>query len=170
MFYQRELRWAEEAEALKPELHHERISPVAVVKAEEDPAAWQGWRVRHVAAPEEVFGRELPRSWEYTFDFGRYCVGFPVFHFEFSGLFDAPFRLEVKLAEVPCELGRDFTTYRGDLGRGWLQEALVVEDAAPAAIRLPRRYAFRYLKLKVVVNSTYKVVLRSVQCDTVSSD
>ena len=93
MFYQRELRWAEEAEALKPELHHEPISPVAVVEAEEDPAAWQGWKVRRVAAPEEVFGRELPRSWEYTFDFGRYCVGFPVFHFEFSGLFDAPFRL-----------------------------------------------------------------------------
>lgn len=169
MFYQRELRWAEEAEALKPELHHEPISPVAVVEAQEDPAAWQGWKVRRVAAPGEVFGRELPRSWEYTFDFGRYCVGFPIFHFEFSGLFDAPFRLEVKLAEVPCELGRDFTTYRGDLGRGWLQEALVVEDAAPAAIRLPRRYAFRYLKLKVVVNSTYKVVLRSVQCDTVSA-
>ncbi len=169
MFYQQELRWAEEAELLKPRLTHEPVPAAAVVQAKENPAAWQGWTVERIAAPEEIYGRELPRSWEYTFDFGRYCVGSPILNFEFTGLFDAPFRLEIKMAETPYELARDFSTYHGGLGRGWLQEALIVEDSAVSEIRLPRRYAFRYLKLNVERNSSYHVVLRGVRCDTVSS-
>ncbi|PVY40951.1 hypothetical protein [Victivallis vadensis] len=169
MFYQEELRWAREAEALKPHLIHEMISTVSVVRTEEDSAVWQGWKIRPIASPEDIFNRELPHTWEYTFDFGRFCVGFPVLDFEFIGLFDAPFRLEIKMAETPCELARDFSSYHGDLGRSWLQEALIVEDVAVSTIRLPRRYAFRYLKLRVVGNFTYKVILRNVRCDTVSA-
>lgn len=170
MFYRRELRWAEEAEALKPYLNHELFPAVDVVRVREESAAWQGWAVERAAAPEEIYGKELPRSWEYTFDFGRYCVGFPVLEFEFTKRVDAPFRLELKMAETPYELARDFNTYHGSLGRGWLQEALVVEDTAVPVIRLPRRYAFRYLKLKVECNSSYyKVILRNVRCDTVTA-
>lgn len=118
MFYRRELRWAEEAEALKPYLNHELFPAVDVVRVREESAAWQGWAVERAAAPEEIYGKELPRSWEYTFDFGRYCVGFPVLEFEFTKRVDAPFRLELKMAETPYELARDFNTYHGSLGRG----------------------------------------------------
>ena len=115
MFYQQELRWAEEAEALKPCLNHELLPAADVVCVREEPAAWQGWTVDRVAAPEEIYGKEQPCSWEYTFDFGRYCVGFPVLEFEFTKRMDAPFRLELKMAETPYELARDFNTYHGSL-------------------------------------------------------
>lgn len=169
LFYHKELQWAAEAEDLKPELHHKTIPARTIVIPVADPAAWQGWKTAATAAPETVYGRKLPRSWEYVFDFGRLCVGYPVLEFEFTGLYDAPFRLELKMAETPYELARDFSTYCGTLGRGWLQEALLIEDVPRPHLRLERRYAFRYLKLKVTVNSSYKVALRSVSCDTVTA-
>lgn len=104
MFYQQELRWAAEAEALKPCLNHELLPAADVVCAREEPAAWQGWTVDRIAAPEEIYGKEQPRSWEYTFDFGRYCVGFPVLEFEFTKRVDAPFRLELKWRKLLMNL------------------------------------------------------------------
>lgn len=170
MYYQQEVQWAAAAEALKPQLIHRIVQPVAMVKAVEDPAVWQGWRCERIASPQEVLGQAQPTCWEHTFDFGTLCVGYVTLKLQIQGIVDAPLRIEVKFAETPCELGREFHTYQGDLSRSWLQEALIVEDNPPEEIALPRRYTFRYLRLRVVVNSSaYQVTLKQVLCDTVSS-
>ena len=42
MYYGSEQRWADEAESLKPVLHHYVVEAKAIVRPEESPAAWQG--------------------------------------------------------------------------------------------------------------------------------
>ncbi len=170
MFYQHELEWAAEAERLAPVLFHETRRPQQLIETVKDETVWQGYRTRAIGKPEEVYNRELPDSWEYCFDFGDYCVGTIAFDFDYSAPVDAPFRLEVKMAETPYELAYDFSTYNAPLGRGWLQDALLVEDQPGKTLTLPRRYAFRYIKLKVTCNSIYyKAILRDIRCDAVTS-
>ncbi len=123
------------ARDLEPELHERRI-----------PAA---------AVPEGALHRKLPRDWSFRFDFGEYCVGEVELRFRFLTRPDAPLRLRYKLAETRYELDRDFDSYQGTLGRGWLQDGVLVLDDPPEIVRLPRRYAFRYLELSVDHHSSY---------------
>lgn len=170
MYFNDAVRWAEEAEALRPELVHRRVFPVRLVRPVPDPAAWQGWRAVPAGELREVLHVGQPRSWSCTFDMGEYCVGYIELTFRFRGRIDAPFRFRVKCAESPYELAADFDACRVSLGRGWLQEETFVFDAPPPVIRLPRRYAFRYLELAVESNSPgYVVTPESVCCDAVSS-
>ncbi len=170
MYFSEAPRWAAEAIRLRPELRHRSLTPTGLIRIEADPTAWQGWKAVPAGPLEEVFDVELPRSWSYTFDFGEYCVGYIEIGFGFSRRIDAPFRFRIKLAETPFEMASDFDSYRGGLGRGWLQEESFVFDAPPPVIRLPRRYAFRYLRLTVESNSSYYAVsLKSLRCDAVSS-
>ena len=116
MYFNDAVRWAEEAEALRPELVHRRVFPVRLVRPVPDPAAWQGWRAVPAGELREVLHVGQPRSWSCTFDMGEYCVGYIELTFRFRGRIDAPFRFRVKCAESPYELAADFDACRVSLG------------------------------------------------------
>jgi hypothetical protein len=104
-------------------------------------------------------------------DFGRHLTG----HFSFSisgegrGV-DAPARLKLTFGEVPAEVAQPFDPYPGGLGRAWLQDEVINLDVLPAVIEMPRRYAFRYLKLEVVDTSpNYAVRIGNLKATALSS-
>ena len=108
MFSGKSEQWKMVARALKRPLNHQWADADSVVRIVSDPSCRQGFRQEVIAPVGEILGKELPSDWEYTFDFGRYCVGYPVIVLDYHGIFDAPFRLEYKLAETPYECQFDF--------------------------------------------------------------
>jgi len=169
-YYPDSASWLALAETLKPSLYKSEVSPRSVIAVEKDADAFQGWRVTVAGEPSEAGNHLWQRCDSQAWDFGSYCVGYLRFDLEIDGIVDCPLRLEIKLAETPAELGEDFSEYQGSLGRGWLQEEILVLDEPGGTIRLPRRYAFRYVKITALYNADgYSFRLKNPVCETVTS-
>lgn len=105
------------------------------------------------------------------YDFGDHQVGYITIKLASRGSYpDAPAFLKLKMAERLVEFHEDTDTYDGWLSRGWIQEEWIHIDEFPVEIRLPRRYAFRYIEIEVLATSAkYQLVVENVQCEAVSS-
>lgn len=136
----------EKAEALRPTLLHSKI-------------ALHGHDVA------------LDNGDEAVFDFGKHCVGYVSIDFESVGHHqDAPFHFLVQFAEREIEFREDPKEYRGWISPSWIQEEQVHIDVLPRKYRFERRFAFRYVKVRVLaVSSNYKVRIRGIEVDAVSS-
>lgn len=140
--------WIKKAEENKPEIKHEKIYPV-----------------------ENFDKRELHTGDSIVMDFGNHYVG----HFSFHGITagspqDAPVFLKLKFCESKRELSEDSTNYHGWISRGWIQEEWLHIDVLPAEIRMPRRYAFRYVKIDIVdVSSKFSLIIDDAYVDAVTS-
>lgn len=106
-----------------------------------------------------------------TLDFGTHYVGYLTLKLSTVGShFDAPAWLRIKFAERLCELSENAEDYHGWISKGWIQQEQLHIDVFPCALRLPRRYAFRYVQLEVLdISSKYSLVLESAAIDAVSS-
>ncbi|MDE6589107.1 MAG: sugar hydrolase, partial [Oscillospiraceae bacterium] len=83
---------------------------------------------------------------------------------------DAPAYLRLRFGEIPYEIAADLSDYRGEVSRSWIQEEVIHVDVLPNLVRLPRRYAFRYLEIAVLDTSPkYRVVVDDVVCTHVTS-
>jgi hypothetical protein len=104
-------------------------------------------------------------------DFGRHLTGHLRFAIAGEGRgVDAPARLKLTFGEVPAEVAEPFDPYKGGLSRAWLQDEVINVDVLPAKIEMPRRYAFRYLKIEVVDTSpNFGVRLSDISADAISS-
>ena len=166
-----EQKWLAVAEGLKPRLRRTLVTPAGIVRMVADNAQFLHWRTDSVS-PTEAFGERLLRCGDSAVvDFGRHLTG----HFSFSisgegrGV-DAPARLKLTFGEVPAEVAQPFDPYQGGLGRAWLQDEVVNLDVLPAVVEMPRRYAFRYVKLEVVDTSpNYAVRIGKMQATALSS-
>ena len=149
-----EQRWLAVAESLTPRLNATPVAPAGIVSMVADPAAFLRWRVEQVSPPEALSQRLLRRGDTAVIDFGRHLTG----HFAFSiagegrGV-DSPARLKLTFGEVPAEVAQPLDPYHGGLSRAWLQDEVINIDVLPATVEMPRRYAFRYVKLEVVDTS-----------------
>lgn len=96
--------------------------------------------------PQQV----LERGSEITLDLGNHYVGYLSFRLDWvEEYLDAPVRLYVKFCETERELQDDFSAYKGSLCASWLQdEVLNLDD--PGEYHMPRRYAARYIRLRVL--------------------
>lgn len=166
-------RWLAEAERLTPVLLSEITSPVSLVEVVADPAGFQGWRVQDAPEPDpaELKDRPLRQGDAVTLDFGRHQVGYVTLSLRSDKWFnDAPVRLRLVFGEVPAEVVEPLDPYPGSLSRAWLQDVQVDVDVLPGSIRLPRRYAFRYLRIEVVDTSPqFAVRIGEITCETVTS-
>ena len=64
----------------------------------------------------------------------------------------------------------DSTDYDGWISRGWIQEEFIHIDVLPAELKLPRRYAFRYMEIEAIDTSLkWQMVVEDVYCTSVSS-
>ena len=149
----RRTAWLEKAEACKPCLVRREVAPTRLVEVVSDKASFQGWRVVSSGASDDVLRRPLARGDVFTFDFGEHIVGTVALRLaDFGMAVDAPMRLRLTFAEVPLELVAEEPATAG-LSLAWIQHETVVLDTVPSEVRLPRRYAFRYMKVEVAACS-----------------
>ena len=90
-----------------------------------------------------------------VFDLGNYCVGKAHLKLSALGVFDAPVLIKFFFAETESELAVNVNEYNGTLSGGWLQEEIVHVDELPCTLRLPRRYACRYIRMEIMAKSPY---------------
>jgi alpha-L-rhamnosidase len=163
--------WLEQAERATPKLFRKTMLPVAVVTAEKDPASFQGWKTVARGKPESVCHRRLQQGESFILDFGEHFTGQLTFSLrQFDIPVDAPVRLAMVFGEVPAEVAEAFDPYPGTLARSWLQDEVVNVDDVPRTVTLPRRYAFRYVKVTVVSASKYsKFGFAEIHAEAVTS-
>lgn len=153
---QRRAAWLEKAEKATPALLRTPKKPVAVVTVASDPAAFQGWKVGSTAEVGSVCDRPLKPGDSFILDFGEHLAGHVQLGLRaFDVPVDAPVRLQLVFGEVLAEVAEPFDPYTGGLTRAWLQDETVNIDVVPQTVSLPRRYAFRYLKVTVASCSTH---------------
>ena len=105
------------------------------------------------------------------FDFQEHLVGYVTLSFSTEGSHpDAPAWIEVQFAEREQELSEDADKYHGWVSKSWIQQERIHLDTFPCRLRLPRRYAFRYLKLTVLgISTKYRLKVEEASCEAVSS-
>ena len=148
-------RLLEKAAALTPALHYTPCpAPAACrVNGEEIP-------------PEALAEKPLRRGDQAVLDFGRHIVGRLTLSLDQTGSFqDAPAFIRLDFAEIPGELAEDPMKYSGWISSSWIQREEVHIDVLPAQLSLPRRYAFRYVRLTVLDTSPkYSLLVRGASC------
>ena len=140
-------QWATKAKELIPKLKHWTMTPVAMVEPVADPKAWQGVRMRPVQ-PQASY----QRGDIIYFDFGEHAVGHISLDISIVGHeYDSPAYFRILAAELPYEFEFKPEKWNHWLSMAWMQEEYVKFDKIPKGVELPRRYAFRYLAIEVLV-------------------
>lgn len=161
--------FVEKATACDPKLLQWQILPKELICAERDE---QG---RGVIASREPVScmqeRRLQKGDKICLDFGDHHVGYVTLRLSSAGSpQDAPAFLRLKFAEVVGELLDDSDSYEGWISKGWIQEEYFHIDVLPCELKLPRRYAFRYLEIMAIDTSQkFQVVVDSAELTAVSA-
>ena len=156
----------EKAEQNEPILYKKIIRTGTFGEPVLDDSNWFQYRFEKKEAPKSVMNGD-----SFYIDFGNYYVG----HLSFEMLMleqypDAPVKLHIKFAENLYELMSDYDTYEGTLPGAWLQQETIYIDE-PSVIKLPRRYAFRYLKFTVDSSGYFRapVAFRNFEIEATTS-
>ena len=148
--------WLEKAEAATPLLRSTEKHPVAVIEVEKNTAAFQGWKAVRPVPVDSVCNRPLVPGDGFILDFGEHMTGYFTFSLRsFDITVDAPVRLSFVFGETLAEVAEPLDPYSGTLSRSWLQDETVNIDEVPQTVHMPRRYAFRYVKVTVPAASRY---------------
>ena len=129
-------------------LHRRTVNCRREVRPVRDVAAWQQWCFEPAG---EFSRRKMSAGEEYFFDFGKQLVGSPSLTFDCGEFvdYDAPVRLRLRFGELPAETVLGLENFTGTLSRAWYQEEFLIVDLLQGSVTLPRRYAFRYLAIRV---------------------
>ena len=146
----------EKAEKLKPDLHRIEVKPQKIMKEGK------------VSVLSEMV---LKKDDSVILDFGDHQVGYVTLDLASTGSHqDAPLYLFLRFAESREELVSDPDEYDGWISKGWLQQEYIHVDVLPEKLALPRRYAFRYLEIKVIdVSLKFSLVINDVTVTAVSA-
>ncbi|MBQ9154420.1 MAG: hypothetical protein IJ130_11470 [Solobacterium sp.] len=108
---------------------------------------------------------------EAVYDFGNHYAGYLQIAFDTAGHHpDAPLLFSVQFAEIAQELDHDPESYHGWISGSWLQEERIHMDVLPGVCRLERRYAFRYVRIRIIAASdNYSVRIDGLKAEGVSS-
>ena len=163
------MNYLEKAKELMPKLHEKIYKPIALVEAIPDDNALHGVKIVNGGYVEDLYDTELQNGDIFTLDFGTHIVGYltlkiiPIGHQQ-----DSPLRLRLMFGEMPCEV-MDFE-YTGALSSTWIQDEIINIDTVAVPFTLPRRYAFRYLKIELLGRCTaYKVKFKDISCKAVTA-
>lgn len=156
------------AERLKPVLYEEWAEPKQQVRIRRD---GETYRAEPIETGCDWNQRPLGKGESICLDFGDHMVGYLSFGLEPVGSPpDAPAHIRIKFGEQPCEVGAECADYRGSISSSWIQEEFLHVDVLPGEVCLERRYAFRYVEIKVLdTSSKYRVVISHPVCRKVTS-
>jgi len=159
------------AESLKPALRETAQVPLSLVRPVPAPSTALRWRMDPEGPVEALAQRILRKGDTFTLDFGGHRTGYLSFRLEGVGRgVDAPARLRFTFGEVPSDVAEPFYPYKGGLSSAWLPDEVVNVDCLPQDVRLPRRYAFRYVKVEVLDTSpNFGVQFKDIQARAVTS-
>lgn len=157
--------WLKKAEEYKPTLKETIKHPTGIVKLEKDAAAFQGWKTVNAGGIEQLYNKSFnQKSSGIVVDFGEHLTGYCTFTLTTRrGDMDAPLRLKLTFGEAPAELATPFDPYPGSLSRAWLQDETVTVSVLPATITIPRRIAFRYVKIEWLGSGGYEFGFSDIQ-------
>lgn len=160
-----EARWIRLAEALKPKLRQTVVTPVGVVAPKAAPTAFLRWTMEPQSTVEALSQRSLRRGDSFVLDFGRHMAGYLSFRLTGVGeAVDSPVRLRITFGEAPADVAVPLESYAGTLSHAWLPDETINVDFLPQKVEVPRRHAFRYVKVDVVDTSP-NFAARFDQCE-----
>lgn len=145
-----------------------KIAPVSLVEISRGP---KGNGIVSKAEEISVLDQKLLKKGDsICLDFGDHYVGYVSVKLDSAGSpQDAPAYIRLKFAEIPNEILDDSATYQGWISKGWIQEEYVHVDVLPCELKLPRRYAFRYLEILAIDTSAkFQVTVQDVSLTAVS--
>ncbi|HEX7906029.1 MAG TPA: hypothetical protein VF487_19285, partial [Chitinophagaceae bacterium] len=169
-FGQQRAGWLKKAEEAKPPLIKTIKRPQHIVQLVKDTTAFQGWRTLRINPADSLYHSSFTKT-AVVVDFGEHLTG----HYTFSlatsrGTADGPLRLRFTFGEVPSEVATPFDPYPGSLSRAWLQDEVITVMELPATITIPRRLAFRYVKIELLaISSHYDFRFTGMECLTTTS-
>jgi len=163
--------WAAKAESLIPVLAETEQLPVRLVRAVAAPELPLRFRMETESPASALAGRTLRRGDSVIVDFEGHRTGYLSFHLATEGREpDAPVRLRFTFGEVPTDVAEPFYPYKGQLSEAWLPDELINVDYLPQSVRMPRRYAFRYVKIEVLDTSPeFRIRFEDLKAHAVTS-
>ena len=126
----------------------------------------------NVEAPAAALRERVLRKGDsVVIDFGGHRTGNLSFRLNSAGRTpDSPARIRFTFGEVPPDVAEPFLPYSGHLSQAWLPDEIVNIDDLPTIVRLPRRYAFRYVKIDVIdTSSAYGVIFEDVKAHALTA-
>lgn len=162
-------KFLEKAEKCAPKLKETVVRPAGIVEIKENGDVYP--EVIYKDTPDHLSEYQMKKGDYICLDFGDHQVGYVTLKLSSAGSpQDAPAFFKLKFAEIAKEITEDSADYEGWISRGWIQEEYLHVDVLPAEIKLPRRYAFRYMQLEVIDTSLkWQLVVDDVICRSVSA-
>ena len=161
--------FVKKAEACAPKLHETVVKPVSIVDIVKTQNVYPDVVLRD--SIEHLSSYHLSKGDKLCMDFGDHQVGFVTLKLASVGSpQDAPAFFRLKFGEIAKEMTEDSKDYDGWISRGWIQEEFLHVDVLPVELKLPRRYAFRYMEIEAIDTSLkWQLVVENVTCVSVSS-
>lgn len=148
--------WLQKAEDSKPKLIGTVKQPLSLVSLVKDDHVFQHWKAVKSFPLDSLYSSSFKKLQSVVLDFGEHLTGYCSFSVEeLRAATDAPLRIKFTFAEVPAELATPFDPYTGGLSRAWLQDEIITISDVPSTITIPRRLAFRYVKMELLGSSGY---------------
>ncbi len=161
--------YIQKAESSQRSLYETLVKPTAIVTLvqNEDGSA----ETVNRESPEKMKKMPLSRGGRLVLDFGAHQAGYVSMHLNFQrGPQDSPAFIRLKFGEEARELLERSDDYDGWISRSWIQEEYIHVDTLPTEVKLPRRYAFRYMELEVIDTSgKWELLLENAECRAVSA-
>ena len=161
--------FVEKAQENDVELKEVKVAPISLVTIGKDEIGNAVVTEREDIA--HMSEKRLKKGDSICLDFGDHHVGYVTLKLNSAGSpQDAPAFLRLKFAEIPQEILDDSNTYEGWISKGWIQEEFIHIDVLPCELKLPRRYAFRYLEvLAIDTSQKFQVVVEAAETTAVSA-
>lgn len=161
--------YMQKAEDNRRNLYETIVKPVAMVTIEKKGDS--SVEIIKSGAPEQMKTMPLSRGGCLILDFGNHQVGYMTLRLGlWRGPQDSPAFLRIKFGEAAKEILEKTEEYDGWISRSWIQEEYIHIDYLPAEVKLPRRYAFRYMELEVIDTSgRWDLILEDAKCRAVSA-
>lgn len=152
-----------------PVLKETLVHPSAIVKIQENESSYPD--VSIVDSAEHLSDYPMKKGDKLYLDFGGHQVGSVTLRLSSTGSpQDSPAYFRLKFGEIAREMAERSKDYDGWISRSWIQEEFIHIDVLPAELKLPRRYAFRYMEIEVIDTSLkWQMVVDEVTCTSVSA-
>ncbi|KAH8150218.1 uncharacterized protein LAJ45_05904 [Morchella importuna] len=167
-------RFRETAASLIPQLIERREAPKSIIRFDPCATTYLRYKPSSLFPVEELESRLWGKGDEFIIDFESHRTGY--FSFDLAGegdsVGDAPTRLRLVFGEVPGDVVEtlDPAKSKSWISTSWYPDEIINIDECPSSVNLPRRFAFRYVRVQVLCGSkSYKIRFLNVKATAISS-